>query len=58
MNAHKQPIENTEPDSLPARGQLLSLDGAVIHPTAQIVNSRFEPWTEVGEGARIVNSTF
>jgi phosphonate metabolism protein (transferase hexapeptide repeat family) len=30
----------------------------VIHPTAQVAASDFEPWTEVGEGARILNSTF
>jgi phosphonate metabolism protein (transferase hexapeptide repeat family) len=58
MNAHNQPIENIAPENLTARGQRLSADGAVIHPTAQTVNSIFEPWTEVGEGARILNSTF
>lgn len=58
MNAHTESVENTGPDSLPARGQRLSPDGAVIHPTAQVHNSTFEPWTEVGEGARILNSTF
>jgi phosphonate metabolism protein (transferase hexapeptide repeat family) len=36
----------------------LSPDGGRVHPTAQVVNSRFEPWTEIGEGARILNSTF
>jgi phosphonate metabolism protein (transferase hexapeptide repeat family) len=30
----------------------------VIHPSAHVVASEFEAWTEVGEGARIVNSTF
>ena len=39
-------------------GPKLSAAGAVIHPTAQVVASAFEAWTEVGEGARIVNSTF
>lgn len=58
MNAHKQPIEKTEPEKAPARGHRLSPDGGVIHPTAQVVNSDFEAWTEVGEGARVVNSTF
>lgn len=58
MNAHKQPLENTNPETPPARGQRLSPDGAVIHPTAQTVNSSFEAWTEVGEGARILNSNF
>jgi phosphonate metabolism protein (transferase hexapeptide repeat family) len=58
MNAHKQPHEKTDPETLPTRGQRLSPDGAVIHPTAQTVNSTFEPWTEVGEGSRILNSTF
>lgn len=36
----------------------LSPEGAVIHPTAQVVNASFAPFTEVGEGARILNSTF
>ncbi len=36
----------------------LSPEGAVIHPSAQVAHSSFEPWTEVGEGARILNSTF
>jgi phosphonate metabolism protein (transferase hexapeptide repeat family) len=58
MNAHKQPIEKTDPGKLPARGHRLSAEGGVIHPTAQIVASSFEAWTEVGEGGRIVNSTF
>jgi phosphonate metabolism protein (transferase hexapeptide repeat family) len=58
MNAHKQPIETKySPDSAHC-GHRLSDKGGVIHPTAQVVNSDFEPWTEVGEGARIVNSTF
>jgi phosphonate metabolism protein (transferase hexapeptide repeat family) len=58
MTAHKQPIENVVAAPAAQRGPRLSPDGGVIHPTAQTVNSRFEPWTEVGEGARIVNSTF
>lgn len=58
MNARSQAIENTGAENLPTRGQRLSPDGAVIHPTAQVVNSTFEAWTEVGEGSRIVNSTF
>lgn len=57
MNTRSQPLEKTAPESLPARGRRLSPDGAVIHPTAQVVNSSFEAWTEVGEGARILNST-
>lgn len=58
MNAHKQAIENTSENHPAQRGQRLSPDGAVIHPTAQTANSTFAPWTEVGEGARILNSTF
>ena len=58
MNAHKQPIEKNDPETLSTRGHRLSPDGGMIHPAAQIVNSTFEPWTEVGEGARILNSTF
>ena len=40
------------------RAPRLSADGAAIHPTAQVANCIFEGWTEVGEGARILNSTF
>jgi phosphonate metabolism protein (transferase hexapeptide repeat family) len=58
MNAHDQPIETIDADQPAQRGQRLSPDGAVIHPTAQVVTSQFEPWTEIGEGSRIVNSTF
>jgi phosphonate metabolism protein (transferase hexapeptide repeat family) len=42
----------------PTTPQRLSPTGPVIHPTAQISNSTFEPWTEVAEGARILNSIF
>jgi phosphonate metabolism protein (transferase hexapeptide repeat family) len=58
MNAHKQPIETKDSSESVHCGHRLSDKGGVIHPTAQIVNSDFQPWTEVGEGARIVNSTF
>ena len=58
MNAHRQPVETTDTDQPVLRGQRLSPDGAVIHSTAQISKSHFEPWTEVGEGSRILNSTF
>jgi phosphonate metabolism protein (transferase hexapeptide repeat family) len=58
MNAHAETIDKIEPSRIVHRGHRLSPDGAVIHSTAQTVNSTFEPWTEVGEGARIVNSTF
>ena len=58
MNAHKQPVEILPPAKPDQRGPRLSPDGAVIHPTAHVVNSTFEPWTEVGEGCRLVNSTF
>jgi phosphonate metabolism protein (transferase hexapeptide repeat family) len=58
MNAHAQAIENMAPGQPVLRGQRLSPDGAVIHPSAHISNSIFEPWTEVAEGSRILNSTF
>jgi phosphonate metabolism protein (transferase hexapeptide repeat family) len=58
MNAHKQAIEKQGASDSVHRGHRLSAMGGVIHPTAQVVNSGFEPWTEVGEGSRIVNSTF
>ncbi|WP_333814975.1 chloramphenicol acetyltransferase [Tabrizicola sp.] len=57
MNAQKQRIENIDPDQVPARGHRLSADGPVIHPGCQVVNSTFGPWTEVGEGSRVLNST-
>jgi phosphonate metabolism protein (transferase hexapeptide repeat family) len=58
MNAHKQPVENADAGQPAQSAQRLSAEGGVIHSTAQVVNSEFEPWTEVGEGSRIVNSTF
>ena len=58
MNAHKQAIENNNSSNSDHCGHRLSSTGGVIHSTAQVVNSAFEPWTEVGEGSRIVNSTF
>jgi hypothetical protein len=58
MNAHRQAIEKTDPDNLSTRGHRLSADGPVIHPTAKVTTSTFEPWTEVAEGSRILNSTF
>ncbi|MFO1202794.1 MAG: chloramphenicol acetyltransferase [Tabrizicola sp.] len=58
MNAHSQAIETPDTPQADQRGHHLSSDGGVIHPTAQTVNSTFEPWTEVGEGSRILNSTF
>lgn len=36
----------------------LSPEGPLIHPGAEVVNSAFEAWTEVGAGSRILNSTF
>ncbi|WP_431301316.1 chloramphenicol acetyltransferase [Tabrizicola sp. BL-A-41-H6] len=39
-------------------GTRLSPDGPTIHPTAQVIASRLAPWTEVGEGSRVLNSTF
>ena len=58
MNAQKQAIEKTGLDQLVHRGHRLSPDGPVLHPSAQVVNSTFAPWTEIGEGCRILNSTF
>ncbi len=58
MNAHTEATETVDLRHPAQRGQRLSPDGPVIHATAQIGNSTFEPWTEVGEGARILNSTF
>lgn len=58
MSAHKQPLETIDADPPTTRGHRLSPDGAVIHPDCQIVNSTFAPWTEVGAGSRILNSTF
>lgn len=58
MNAHKQPIETVDLAQPAQRGHRLSPDGAVIHPGCLIVNSTFAPWTEVGEGSRVLNSTF
>lgn len=58
MNARSQPLETIDPETLPARGHRLSPHGAVIHPTAQVVNATFAPWTEVAEGCRILSSTF
>jgi phosphonate metabolism protein (transferase hexapeptide repeat family) len=55
MNTLAQAPERIEPKR---RGNRLSPIGAVIHPSAHVANSQFEPWTEVGEGARILNSTF
>jgi phosphonate metabolism protein (transferase hexapeptide repeat family) len=36
----------------------LRADGPLIHPGCKIGNSDFGPWTEVGEGSVILNSTF
>jgi phosphonate metabolism protein (transferase hexapeptide repeat family) len=58
MNAHAQAVETSHTLEPAQRGQRLSPDGGVIHPSAQTVHSTFEPWTEVGAGARILNSTF
>jgi phosphonate metabolism protein (transferase hexapeptide repeat family) len=58
MTALNQSIDAPRTDQ-PARLRArLSPHGAVIHPSAHVEASRFEAWTEVGEGARILNSTF
>lgn len=36
----------------------LSPDAPVLHPGAQVVNSTFGGWCEIGQGARIQNSAF
>ena len=36
----------------------LSATEPLLHPGATAVNSTFGAWVEIGEGARIVNSTF
>lgn len=58
MNAPSQPLEKTDPAQVSHSGTRLSPHGAVIHPTAHVAASHFEAFTEVGEGARILNSTF
>lgn len=58
MNADPQPVEAIDTDPPVQRGPRLSPQGAVIHPGCVIVNSTFAPWTEVGEGSRVLNSTF
>lgn len=58
MNAEGQPVEKIDARQLSTPGTRLSRYGAVVHPSAQVSNSDFGPWTEVGEGARILNSTF
>ncbi|MCB6179772.1 chloramphenicol acetyltransferase [Rhodobacter sp. Har01] len=46
------------PEGVSHHGTRLSPHGPVIHPTAQVVASTFEAWTEVGEGSRVLNSAF
>jgi len=58
MNALNQPIDEPKADQPTRPGKRLSPLGAVIHPSAHVAASQFEGWTEVGEGARILNSTF
>ncbi len=53
-----QPFERLDTGRPARRGHRHSPEGAVIHPTAEVVHSDFEGWTEVGQGARILNSTF
>ncbi|PZR00978.1 MAG: chloramphenicol acetyltransferase [Cereibacter sphaeroides] len=36
----------------------LSAEEPFIHPGCEITNSDFGPWTEVGQGSRITNSSF
>jgi len=39
-------------------GKRLSPDGPMIHPGCLIEGATFEGWTEVGEGSRVLHSTF
>ena len=52
-NPRISPLPNSAPP-----GPRLSPHGATIHPSAHVTASTFAPWTEVGEGSRITNSTF
>lgn len=58
MTTNLKAIDETHPGRPVPKGTYLSATGARVHPTAVIVNSTFEPWTEVGEGARVLNSAF
>lgn len=58
MKTEPQRIEIDGVDGAPRPKTRLSPDGPTIHPTAVSAGSDFEGWTEVGEGSRIVNSTF
>lgn len=53
-----RPDDHPDAEEAPRPEARLSAEGAVIHPGAKVTNSHFGPWTEVGEGARIVNSSF
>lgn len=53
-----QPLEQVDTDAPVRRVRRLSPTGATIHPTAEVTQSDFEGWTEVGQGARILSSTF
>jgi phosphonate metabolism protein (transferase hexapeptide repeat family) len=58
MTTSTKPLENPGKDKPSLPGTRLSPHGPVIHPTAQVAACHFDAWTEVGEGARILNSTF
>jgi hypothetical protein len=58
MTASAQAVDTMDKPKASLPGTRLSPHGPVIHPTAQVTNSSFEAWTEVGEGGRIINSTF
>ncbi len=58
LKADPQPIEMPYAATLSHGGTRLSPDGPTIHSTAQVVSSHLAPWTEVGEGSRVLNSTF
>jgi hypothetical protein len=50
-------IDRLPPTPAPAAPRL-SPDGPMIHPGCLIQNATFGPWTEVGEGSRVLNSSF
>lgn len=58
MNVREQTLETVEDGSSVHRGQPLSPDGPLIHPDCLIIGSAFQGYTEVGEGSRVIRSTF
>ncbi|MEZ5798766.1 MAG: chloramphenicol acetyltransferase [Paracoccaceae bacterium] len=52
-----QAVEIIDSDGASRRGTRLSPDAPLIHPGAQVQNCLCEGWTEIGPGARLLNST-